>query len=195
MLGQRYAFDFIRVDQRVRLHYHPAGLLRTLVIAVPTSKCYAWGAPVHAMLDGEVVQSVDGVDERRRVQPVAEAIRTIATGLTFRPERLPSILGNHVVIRSGAIYAGFVHLARGSVAVRAGQSVRAGDVVGRVGHTGNSTTPHLHVQLMDSADPTVATGVPSAFRAYEVERDGAWVPVADGTPGKHDRIRAIEPTS
>ena len=25
MLGQRYAFDFLRVDERARLHYHRAG--------------------------------------------------------------------------------------------------------------------------------------------------------------------------
>jgi hypothetical protein len=191
MLGQRYAFDFIRVDWRRRLHYHPASLLRTLVLGVPTRECYAWGEPVHAMLDGEVVRAVDGVAERARVHPVLEAIRAIRTALTFRPDRLPSILGNHVLIRSGDLVAGYVHLAPGSVAVREGQVVRASDVVGRVGHTGNSTTPHLHVQLMDAADPTVAAGVPVAFRAYEVLRDGAWETVRNGIPGKADRIRSV----
>ena len=189
MLGQRYAFDFIRVDGRRRLHYHPAGLLRTLVLGVPTRECYAWGAAVHAMLDGEVVRAVDGVAERSRVHPVREAIRALTTALTFRPDRLPSIMGNHVVIRSGDVYAGFVHLAPGSVSVREGQIVRAGDVIGRVGHTGNSTTPHLHVQLMDGPDPTFATGVPMAFRAYEVLRGGSWHEVRDGMPGKADRVR------
>jgi Peptidase family M23 len=191
MLGQRYAFDFIRVDGRRRLHYHPASLLRTLVLGVPTRECYAWGQPVHAMLDGEVVAAVDGVTERSRVHPVREAIRALAAALTFRADRLPSILGNHVVISSSGVYAGFVHLAPGSVAVREGEVVRAGDVIGRVGHTGNSTSPHLHVQLMDAADPTVAAGVAMAFRAYDVFRDDAWQAVGNGIPGKADRIRSV----
>jgi hypothetical protein len=193
MLGQRYAFDFIKVDGRRRLHYHRAGLLRTLVLGVPTRECYAWGEPVHAMLDGEVVGAVDGVAERGRVHPVLEAARAIRNAITFTPERLPSILGNHVVIRSGDLYAGYVHLAPGSVAVREGDVVRAGDGIGRVGHTGNSTTPHLHVQLMDAADPTVAAGVALAFRAYDVLRDGAWQAVRDGIPGTADRMRSVSP--
>jgi murein DD-endopeptidase MepM/ murein hydrolase activator NlpD len=193
MLGQRYAFDFIRVDERRRSHYHPASLLRTLVLGVPTRECYAWGAPIHAMLDGEVAVAVDGVAERSRVHPVREAIRALTTALTFRPERLPTILGNHVVVRSGDVYAGYVHLAPGSVAVREGQTVRAGDVLGRVGHTGNSTSPHLHVQLMDAADPIVAAGVPMAFRTYDALRDGAWQAVRNGIPGKADRIRSVSP--
>ena len=191
MLGQRYAIDFIRVDARARLHVHPAGLLRTIVLGVPTRACYAWGSPVHAMLDGEVVAAVDGVEERRRVHPVRELFHAIRNAATFTPARLPSILGNHVLVRSGDRYAGYVHLAPGSVAVRVGQAILAGDVLGRVGHTGNSTSPHLHVQLMDAADPTVAAGLPLAFRSYEVLRHGVWEQVHRGIPGKDDRVRVL----
>jgi murein DD-endopeptidase MepM/ murein hydrolase activator NlpD len=100
-----------------------------------------------------------------------------------------------VVLRTGDVVAVFAHLAPGSVAVTEGQLVRAGDVIGRVGHTGNSTSPHLHFQLMDSVDPTVANGVPCAFASYEVLRDGAWHVVSNGIPGRKDRIRAVEPES
>ena len=110
---------------------------------------------------------------------------------TFTPDKLPSILGNHVILRAGDVYAGLVHMAPGSVAVAAGQRVATGDVLGRVGHTGNSTAPHLHFQLMDSADPLTARGVPCAFRAYEVERDGSWLPVSNGIPGRRERIRSV----
>ena len=72
-----------------------------------------------------------------------------------------------------------------------GQRVASGDVLGRVGHTGNSTSPHLHFQLMDSLDPMRARGIPCAFRAYEVERAGAWVPVTNGIPGRRERIRSL----
>jgi hypothetical protein len=193
ILGQRYAYDFLRADGRARLHYHPAGWLRTLLVGVPTRECHAWGAPVHSVFDGEIVRAVDGIAERSRVHPVREAALLIRNALTFSPARLPSILGNHVIARSGDVIAAFVHLAPGSVTVRTGRAVQAGEVIGRVGHTGNSTTPHLHFQLMDASDPTVARGVPCAFRAYEVLRGGAWQPVRNGIPGKTDRIRALEP--
>jgi murein DD-endopeptidase MepM/ murein hydrolase activator NlpD len=192
MLGQRYAYDFLKADQRAQVHYHPAGYLRTLLFGVPTRECYAWGAPVHSVFDGEVVVAVDGLPERGRVHPVREALLAIWNALTFTPARLPSILGNHVFVGSGNVIAVFAHLAPGSVAVRSGQAVQTGEFIGRVGHTGNSTTPHLHFQLSDAIDPTAATGVPCAFRTYEVFRDGVWQKVQNGIPGKSDRIRMIE---
>jgi murein DD-endopeptidase MepM/ murein hydrolase activator NlpD len=189
LLGQRYAFDFLRTDRRSRQHYHPAGWPRTLLGGVPTRECYAWGAPVHAPFDGEVVRAVDGIGERSRVHPLRELVLVLKNALTFTPARLPAILGNHVLMRQGDLFAGLAHLAPGSVAVREGQLVRLGEVIGRVGHTGNSTTPHLHFQLMDAADPLTARGVPCAFESYEVWRGDAWVLVKGGIPSKTERMR------
>lgn len=190
LLGQRYAYDLLKVDGRKGAHFHPAGTLRGLVLGVRTRECYAWGEPVHAPFDGEVVRAVDGVPERGWIHPVREVIRSLKNAVTFTPSRLPMILGNHVIIRSGDVFAGFVHLAPGSVSVSDGQPVRTGDVIGRVGHTGNSTSPHLHLQLMDSSDPLNANGIPFAFRSYEVLRAGAWAPVENGIPRKSERLRA-----
>ena len=45
---------------------------------------------------------------------------------------------------------------------------------------------------MDSPDLMSAQGIPCAFRAYEVERDGVWEKVTNGIPGRRDRIRSID---
>jgi hypothetical protein len=190
MLGQRYAYDLLRVDGRSRLYDHPGSWLRTWTIGRPTSDYYAWGSSIHAPFDGEVVRAVDGVPERGWIHPVREIAAVVWNGLTFRPEKLPSVLGNHVIARNGDVFAAFVHIATGTVAVTAGQRIRTGDVMGRVGHTGNSTAPHLHFQLMDSDDPLAATGIPCAFREYELQRDGTWEAIHDGVPRKSDRIRS-----
>ena len=192
LLGQRYAFDLLRTDRRRGQHYHPAGWPRTLLVGVPTRECYAWGAPVLAPFDAEVVRAVDGIPERSRVHPLRELFLVLKNALTFTPARLSAMLGNHVIMRHDDLFAGVAHLAPGSVAVREGQRVRLGEVLGRVGHTGNSTTPHLHFQLMDAADPLTARGVPCAFETYEVWRGDAWVLVKGGIPGKADRIRAVD---
>ncbi|HVL61141.1 MAG TPA: M23 family metallopeptidase, partial [Microbacterium sp.] len=108
------------------------------------------------------------------------------------------IMGNHVLLRaldSDDLYAGFAHIAPGTVAVAEGQRVSTGDLLGKVGHTGNSTAPHLHFQLMDSPDLMTAKGVACAFRAYEVLRDGEWVRVENGVPGRRERIRWVDPAT
>jgi hypothetical protein len=192
MLGQRFAYDLLKVDARgPGLRPNPAGILRGLFIGVRTRDCYAWGAEIHAPFDGEIVGAGDGVAERGWIHPLRELILVFKNAVTFSPARLPTLLGNHVIMRRGDIFAAFAHLAPGSVAVAPGQAVRSGDVLGRVGHTGNSTSPHLHFQLMDSPDPMHARGLPCAFQTYEVIRNGSWEWVENGIPRKVDRIRYL----
>lgn len=191
MLGQRYAYDFVKVDRRKGVNVHPVAPLRGILLGGATKDAYAWGEPVHAPVDGVVVAASDGVAERPWIRPLVEVARMIRNGFTFTPDKLGEILGNHVVLRFGDVYAGFAHLAPGTVAVEVDQQVTTGDLLGRVGHTGNSTSPHLHFQLMDSPDLMTAKGVPCSFRAYEVERDDRWELVEDGVPGRRERIRSV----
>ena len=191
LFGQRYAYDLVRTDQRRGVHVHPAGTLRLLVVGGRTRDSYGWGQPVHAAADGVVVQAVDGVAERQWLHGVREAFWAVRTmvGVARRGLDPVRLAGNHVIIDSGGTWALYAHLAPGSVAVTSGQRVRAGEVLGRVGHSGNSTAPHLHFQLMDSPDPLRAKGVPCAFAAYLVERDGQWHRVERGIPRRGERIR------
>jgi hypothetical protein len=191
ILGQRYAYDFVKVDDRPGLHVHPASTFVASTIGGRTSDCYAWGAEILAPFDGDVVAAVDGVAERGWVNPFREVARGIWNGISFRPDKIPAILGNHVILQVGGVYAGFAHLAPGSVAVESGQRVEAGAVMGRVGHTGNSTSPHLHFQLMDSADLMSAKGIACAFREYEVRDGTGWRRVEAGFPGPRERIRSV----
>jgi murein DD-endopeptidase MepM/ murein hydrolase activator NlpD len=190
-LGQRYAYDLIRVDERGGWHFHPASGARASVLGVRTSECYGWGEPVHAPFDGVVVQARDGLPERGWIHPVRELALVLRTAVTFRPSKLQQVLGDHVIARSGDVFALFAHFTTGSVAVREGQSIQTGDLLGRVGHTGNSTAPHLHFHLMDGPDPMTAKGIACAFREYDVRRDRVWERVCDGIPTKTDRFRSV----
>jgi hypothetical protein len=190
MLGQRYAYDFVKVDGRSISSVSPKSMLHSLVLGVPTRECHAWGQEIHAPLDGEVLVASDGMGEPGRVHPVRDLRRVIWNGLTFKPSKLAHILGNHVVLRCGEnLYAAFAHIAPGTVAVTPGQAVLAGHVLGKVGHTGNSTSPHLHFQLMDSADPLQARGIPCAFREYDLQTAGGWRTVTKAIPRRKERVR------
>jgi murein DD-endopeptidase MepM/ murein hydrolase activator NlpD len=87
------------------------------------------------------------------------------------------------------VYAAFCHMQKGSVDVQKGMKVAAGDLLGRIGHSGNSTAPHLHFQLMNGPDPMTAAGVPAVFDRYEVFENGGWKEVRNGMPKATERIR------
>jgi hypothetical protein len=193
LFGQRYAFDFVRPDGRKGLHLQPAGTVRSFLLGGRTRDYYGWGQPVHAAFDGRVVAAVDGVAERARVQVVREVALALRTTVGFDPARsgFEPVAGNHVIVQGAEACAVFAHLAPGTVSVATGQEARVGELIGRVGHTGNSTAPHLHFQLMDASDPLRAKGVPCAFAEYLALRDGRWERVERGVPGRGERIRFV----
>ncbi len=78
---------------------------------------------------------------------------------------------------------------KGSIKVKKGDDINSGDLVGNIGHSGNSTAPHLHFHLMDSPDPITAKGIPCCFKEYELYLNGNWIKINNGIPKNKDRIR------
>lgn len=192
-LGTRYAYDFIQVDwKRKGLPSYRVHWLQYLLFGVPLNKCYCWGHDVHAPCDGIIVQARDGCKERARAHFFSDLFVAIKSAYAFNPKKdnMQSVAGNYIIMKCGdKVYAGFVHLQTGSIKVVAGQSVKRGDVLGKVGHSGNSFAPHLHFQLMDSSNIVTANGLPCAFEQYELFQNQQWCKVSNGIPTDKDRIR------
>ena len=87
------------------------------------------------------------------------------------------------------VYALLAHLKKGSVKVRVGQNVAEHDEIGQLGHSGNSTMPHLHMQFMNSRDYKIAKGIPFVFKSYEIKDTNKWVFVYNKVPKVDDIIR------
>ncbi len=72
--------------------------------------------------------------------------------------------GNYVRLsHGGGLGTGYAHMSR--IAVRAGQSVKRGQVIGYVGSTGLSTGPHLHYEMYRNGNPIDPTSVKFVTRA------------------------------
>lgn len=194
-LGARYAYDFLQVDwTRKGLPNYSVHWLRYFLLGVPLNKCYCWGKEIYAPCDGTVVEAKDHRRERARAFVLSDAFVAFRSARFFQPQRddLQSVAGNYIILEcegQRSVYAAFAHLQRGSVAAAEGQRVKKGDVLGRIGHSGNSFFPHLHFQLMDGRDMAAAQGLPAAFERYEVFKNGAWETVTNGIPTDKDRIR------
>ena len=75
----------------------------------------------------------------------ATASRTTPPPDNPPPPPLAGLPGNHVTLRiAPGIYVLYAHMKPGSVRVRVGERVRRGQVLGELGNSGNSATPHLH---------------------------------------------------
>lgn len=127
------------------------------------------GTPILAMAAGTVAIASDGQkDHRARNSWPALAYMMVVEGLVRELLGTNAVLGNHVVIDHGdGTFAAYAHLRRGSVRVKKGDAVQAGDVLGALGNTGNSSMPHLHVHLMDRATPDAAAGITMTWRGLE----------------------------
>ena len=177
-LGTTYAIDFIPVDDAGR---SAPRTWRSFVATERPERFHGFGAPILAPADGTVVLAHDSEPdhEARRSQP---ALLSYALSQASRVRAgAAAIAGNHVVIAlaSGGPYVLLAHVRAGSVRVRVGDAVRVGAEVGACGNSGNSTEPHVHVQVTDSVDWETAHGLPMAFRRPGVARraDAAgWMP-------------------
>lgn len=107
------------------------------------------GTPVHAARDGIVVETKDRSDKGG-------------------PARDYEDLANHVIIRHQDGTTGeYVHLKKGGAAVKEGDSVKRGDLIGYSGNTGFSDSPHLHFGVYKAYDGNRRISFPVKFKSPE----------------------------
>ncbi|ELZ79696.1 peptidase M23 [Haloferax larsenii JCM 13917] len=148
---QRYAYDFVKTDEHGQTHDGTGG---------PES-FYCFDEPVTAPADGTVIRSPDGHRDHHRTTGWLDPLQ-------YR------LAGNCVVIKHApAEYSFLGHLKQGSVCVSEGDTVSRGEEIGRCGHSGNSTEPHLHFQVQDNPRFYLSSSLPLQFTEIAVEgRDG-----------------------
>jgi hypothetical protein len=100
---------------------------------------FDWHQPFHAVADGTVIEVVDNVPDN--------------FGRTANPANRAGTNSRIVVEHPGKRYSIYLHVSRGTAAVKIGEKVKAGQLLGRVGNAGQSSEPHLHFQFSE-LDPT-----------------------------------------
>lgn len=147
----------------------------------------AFGQPVHAMIDGTVVRST-GWRRDHRARSNTWALAYMMVEGAVRELGGPGfVVGNHVTIRGDdGEYALVAHLQRGSISVRRGERVTAGQPIARCGNSGNSSEPHVHAQLMDRRSLWTGQGLPMAFAGLCINGE----PCADALPANDQHLTA-----
>lgn len=126
--NQRYAYDFIIMNGDCSYEGHPT----------VNRSYFAFDKEYLAPADGTVVAVKNDVTDNESVGTMNEA----------HP------LGNYVIIDHGnKEFSYLVHFKHQSIVVDEGDRVSRGDLLGRVGNSGNSSEPHVHFHVADSPDP------------------------------------------
>jgi hypothetical protein len=146
-LAQRYAVDWEELDAQGRIYAGPREKLESYTI---------FGKPVVAVADAIVASVTDGLAEQT-------------------PGKYPTNIsldeadGNSVILDLGEQhYAMYGHMQPGTIQVRVGQRVGAGQLLGLVGNSGNSVAPHLHFQVNDKASPLASNGLPYEIKDFQI---------------------------
>jgi Peptidase family M23 len=139
--AQRFAIDWMRLDGSGRLvHGDPSNVHN-----------YAgYDADVLAVADGTVVETLNTLDDQTPGKLPDPKTITLA-----------NVDGNHIVLDLGnGVFAFYAHMQKNSVTVTPGQSVKRGQMLGKLGNTGNTSAPHLHFHLMDGTSVLGSNGLP-----------------------------------
>lgn len=117
---------------------------------------YAFGREVLAPADGTVIEVIDGV-------------RDNPPGL-MNPY---SAVGNCVIIQHREDEVSVLaHFKQGSIAVKAGENVQRGQLLGLCGNSGNSSEPHLHYHLQNSPRLQDGVGIRCVFSKVVIIKGG-----------------------
>ena len=142
----RFAIDFVKLDSSGKL---TAGSPETV------SQYYSYGAEVIAVADGVIASMTNDFKESATISANADHAPQFASG-------------NFLSIKiRDSVYAFYEHLFPGSIHLKVGDKVRAGQVVARVGFTGQASEPHLHFHLADRNSLLGAEGIPFVFKKFK----------------------------
>lgn len=139
-LAQKYALDIVKM--------YPWGTRARGLYPKELSKYAIYGDTVFSPCDGVISQVRDSLDDQ------------------IPPEKNPrQPAGNFIGIKTGSFHVYLAHLQRGSVMVKVGDSVKVGQPLARVGNTGYTSEPHLHIHAErgDSSGFLQGEGVPLTF--------------------------------
>lgn len=116
---------------------------------------------IYAVADGTIVSILDGIEQN------APGILPANDPVMAPKLNVENVDGNHIIMDiGGGLYAMYAHMIPGSMTVKAGDKVTKGQVIGKLGNTGNANAPHLHFQIMNDPVQFRADGMPYALDSF-----------------------------
>jgi hypothetical protein len=119
---------------------------------------HCYNQDILAVAEGRVALVQDGIPEN------VPNSNTLAVPMTEK-----TLPGNYVVLDLGNnTFAAYGHLIPGSIKVKVGDRVTRGQVLAKLGNSGNSGEPHLHIQITDKPEFLQSNAKPYGYDRFKV---------------------------
>ena len=139
-LSQRFALDINRIGDNGRIS---KGFGHAT-----NEQHFVYGVSIYAPCSGKIIELENNIADN--------------TGTNMNVSAQNG-RGNFVVIDCEGTVISLVHLKKGSIMVKLGDEVQAGQLIGAVGNSGFSQEPHLHLQAARWDKDSLLLGVPMEF--------------------------------
>ena len=152
-IGTDFALDVRGLDQNYAEQINDAD---------ENTSAAGWGREILAPAAGTVTYARNDVPNNPR--PGNFEINSLAA----LHDPVMAFMGNCVIIDHGnSEYSVLAHMQEGSVTVKAGERVAAGQVIGKLGNSGSSFGPHLHYQLQSARQLFQGQSLPFRFQSVD----------------------------
>jgi murein DD-endopeptidase MepM/ murein hydrolase activator NlpD len=123
-----------------------------------------YGSEIIAVADGTITSAVDKLDANvPGVLPANDPV--LGPQITVE-----TVDGNHIVEDiGGGAYAFYAHLQKGSLLVKPGDTVKKGQVIAKLGNTGNANVSHMHFHLMNGPSVLGSDGIPYVLDTFSYD--------------------------
>ena len=153
--GQRFAIDWKQLNEAGAFYEGDKTKNESYV---------DYGSEIIAVADGTISSAVDKLDANAPgVLPANDPV--LGPQITVE-----TVDGNHIVQDiGGGAYAFYAHLERGSLLVKPGDTVTKGQVIAKLGNTGNANASHMHFHLMNGPSVLGSDGIPYVLDTFSYD--------------------------
>lgn len=170
----RYGYDFCSADENGAIYRNKGET---------NEDWLGFGTPIVAPADG-VVKEI-----RNTVEDNILGGKMFDFRLVFQD--IKAFYGNYVIIdHQNGEFSLLLHLKKGSVAVKPGDKIKAGQTVGQMGISGDSDYVHLHYQLQNAVEINNET-LPVYFRNFRWRRGKSFETVKSGSLETGDFVESL----
>jgi len=155
--NSRFAYDFVLLDDELRMFKN---------IPHRNEDFFCWAKPVLCPGDGKIVGVANDMPDNEFYKP---PLFDVEVHIKEPETSMAKHFGNYVIIDHGNDeFSVLGHMLKGSVQADLGGKVMKGDVIGRIGTSGDSFFPHIHYQVQDGKSMLKSEGLPSKFESFDL---------------------------